>query len=433
MKRTAINTSDVRWFGWVGTFWLTIVAGIFVLGAIQTAGDDPSVLHSWNGLLTLVLVVANLGWFGYMMWLRSTHRFWSASPPDPRRVYGLVILGVALTVSLVLLHQEFLGVTFAEIGVVVFVIDGWMSIVPVALLGLLFLYEAGVLSPTPGSRAAGDLISLVSTVAVVYTLVAVMKQRVQRDRLIAELQEAHRQLQEAHEQVQLAHVHEVELAALRERNRLAREMHDSLGHALVLIAIKIEAAQRLQAIDPDRAAAEWEQTKELVRSTMADLRNSIAGLRVPALEEQSFRQAMIELGSELQRNARVEVTTAVADAADTLDRSAQEALYRVAQEALANVARHAQARRATVRLELHGDAAVLEVGDDGVGLAGQGQAFADRPYAVNGHYGITGMRERVEALGGTFSVGPRGGGGTVVRANVPLEERIDARDPHPVS
>jgi signal transduction histidine kinase len=425
MECTPGSTVDGRWFRWIGTFWLAVVAGLFVLGGIQTAQDDPSVLHSWNGLLTLALVAGGLGWFGYMIWLRASLRLRSAGPLYPRRAYGLVIVGVALTVPLVLLHQEFLGLIFADIGVIAFAIDGWAGIVLVTLLGLLFLSKTGALSSRPDSQAAGEVLSLISTVAIVYSLAAVMKQRIQRDRLIAELREAHAELQEAHQQLQVAHAHEVELAALRERNRLAREMHDSVGHALVLIAINIEAAQRLQAIDPDRATAEWEETKALVRSTMADLRNSIAGLRLPALEEQPFRQALIELGAELHRNARVEVTTEVEEAANTLERSAQEALYRVAQEALANVARHARAQHATVRLALRDDAAVLEVSDDGVGLAAEA-------FSPNGHYGVTGMRERVEALGGTFSVGPRGGGGTVVRAGVPIEERVDARHPHPV-
>lgn len=425
MNRAATNRPGERWFNWVGAFWLCIIASLFILGALQIVTDDPSVLHSWNGLVTLILLVANAGWFVYMLWIRSQYRHRHAGPPDLRRAYALVVLGVGLTVLLVLLHEQMLGLIFADIGVIAFAIDGWTSIFPVALLGFLFLYEIGIPRSSTISASASAVVSLLSTIAIVYTLAAVMKQRVQRDRLIGELREAHAQLQEAHRQVQMAHGQEVELAALRERNRLAREMHDSLGHALVLIAIKIEAAQRLQPVDPERAAAEWEETKALVRSTMADLRSSLAGLRLPALEEQPFRQALIELGSDLQRNTGVTVAVEVPEASDMVDRPVQEALYRVAQEALANVARHARAQHATVLLELRGSTALLEVGDDGIGLAS-----AARP--LDGHYGITGMRERVEALGGTFTIGPRQGGGTLVRAGVPVEDKVDVRHPHPV-
>lgn len=288
-----------------------------------------------------------------------------------------------------------------------FAIDGWTGIIPVALLGFLFLHTVGIPGSATRSATAANLLSLVSTVAIVYTLAAVIKQRVQRDRLIGELREAHAQLQEAHQELRVSHAREIELAALRERNRLAREMHDSLGHALVLIAIKIEAAQRLQTVDPGRAAAEWEETKALARSTMADLRTSLAGLRPPALVDQPFSVALVELGAELERAAHVAVTIAAPREMDLLDRPVHDALYRVVQEALANVAKHAMAQHVQVRLKLQDHLVRLEVVDDGIGLAAV-------PQPEGGHYGITGMRERVEALGGTLTVAPLSKSGQLV-------------------
>jgi signal transduction histidine kinase len=249
--------------------------------------------------------------------------------------------------------------------------------------------------------------SLVLTLGLSYSLATLVRQRYQREQLIVELQEAHRRLQ-------LSAAQEADLAALRERNRLAREMHDSLGHALVLIAMKIEAAQRLQAIDPERATAEWEDTKALVRATMADLRNSLAGLRLPALEEQPFCDALATLAEEMGRRTKVAVTTTLDPACATLDRPLQEALYRVAQEGLANVAKHARAQQAWLTLAIRGETAELEVADDGVGL---GATLRDD----SGHYGVLGMRERVEALGGVLTLGPRDGHGTRLRARVPIE------------
>ena len=98
---------------------------------------------------------------------------------------------------------------------------------------------------------------------------------------------------------------EKEVAVLRERNRMAREMHDVLGHALVLVAVKIEAAQRLQAVDPVRATAELDATKELVRQSMTDLRVSLADLRSPALEadDQPLTQALGDGRSGRRRRA----------------------------------------------------------------------------------------------------------------------------------
>jgi signal transduction histidine kinase len=415
MSKTGIQQRDDRLFSRIALFWCAVMAGLLVVSGIQTASDDPGVLHSWNGLLTGALALAYGAWFLYLLMLRYRWRPSVSSRLGRGWIYLLLTVGVALTVALSLLHAEFVGLVFADMGVLVFAVDGWISLLPVAFLGGLFLYLTG--APRSGAvpQIGGELLSLVSIVALVYTLATVMRQRVERDRLIAELQEAHQQLRRTA-------ARDVELAALRERNRLAREMHDSLGHALVLIAIKIEAAQRLQAVDPARAAAEWEATKALVRSTMSDLRSSLAGLRLPALEEQPFRAAVAELAAELERSADVEVVTEIPDEADDLGRDLQEALYRVAQEALANVARHAHARHAWITLSVEGDAAQLMIEDDGVGLDAS-------PRSDGAHYGVVGMRERVEGLSGVFTLGPRPGGGTRLRAAVPLKEGVDVRRP----
>jgi signal transduction histidine kinase len=369
-------------------------------------------------LLTGTLVLAYALWFLYIMSLRSRRRLVPRSGVQPTFLRALLAVGIALTVALVLLHAQFVSLTFADMGIIIFALDGWISLIPIAFLGGLFLYMTGV--PRTGAllQIGGELLSLVSVVALVYSLATLMRQRNERDRLIAELQEAQQQLRRSA-------ARDVELAALRERNRLAREMHDSLGHALVLIAIKIEAAQRLQAVDPARADAEWEATKALVRSTMSDLRSSLAGLRLPALEEQPFRSAVGEMATELARGAGVQVLADIPDEADDLPRDVQEALYRVAQEALANVAKHAHARHAWLDLTLEDGTARLVIEDDGVGL--------DSSSRSNGaHYGVVGMRERVEGLGGVFTVGPRAGGGVRLRAAVPREVEGDVRDPHPV-
>jgi signal transduction histidine kinase len=250
----------------------------------------------------------------------------------------------------------------------------------------------------------------------VYTMVLMRKQNTERDRLFSELEAAH-------EQLRLASAHEAELAALRERNRLAREMHDSLGHALVLIAIKIEAAQRLQAVAPGRAAQEWEDTKALVRSTMTELRHSLAGLRLPALEERPLRAALLDMTFEVGRTAHVDITSDVSSTADDFDRDTQETIYRVAQEGLANVAKHARAQRAWLTLTVDARCVSLTVADDGIGLAAA-------PRNTAGHYGVRGMRERIEALHGILTLGPRLEGGTVLQAEIPLREAASVGHSH---
>jgi signal transduction histidine kinase len=235
-------------------------------------------------------------------------------------------------------------------------------------------------------------------------------ERFQREQLIDELRETRDQLAAYAMQAE-------ELAALRERARLAREMHDSLGHALVVVNVKLEAAQRLYAVDAGRGAGELEATRALVRATMADLRRSLADLRAPLPDHHDLPAALARLAGEVRQRSSLEVSCSAGpelqSAEIQLAPETTESLWRVAREALSNVERHAAAASAELTLERHNGALILRVTDDGSGVA---PADLARP----GHYGITGMRERVEALGGTLRVAARPEGGTLVEARVPV-------------
>jgi signal transduction histidine kinase len=200
-------------------------------------------------------------------------------------------------------------------------------------------------------------------------------------------------------------------------------MHDSLGHALVVVNVKLEAAQRLYAVDARRGDGELEATRALVRATMADLRRSLADLRSPLPDHHDLPAALARLAVEIRARTSLEVTCyAPADlhqAGAQLAPEATESLWRVAREALSNVERHAAAGCAALILERQNGALILRVTDDGSGVAAADLA---RP----GHYGITGMRERVEALGGTLHIAAQPGGGTLVEARVPLEDRCES-------
>ncbi len=390
MPRSASGRPDITLLRRLNLFWLVAIVVLLAGGGASASQHISALWQSWRGPAMAALSLAFLGW--YLLLTQGRSRFgW----PLPRRVsYPWLASGFIITALLLPFDQGFLGLTYALMGASMMLPLGEMF-VPVGVAILMNAWSLGILPPTTHgyswSDTLGKMFEIAMSAGIVLAITALVRERFQRERLFGELSEAHRQLR-------LSAVREVELAALRERNRLAREMHDSLGHALVLIAVKIEAAQRLQAVDAERATAEWEDTKRLVRSTMTDLRASLVGLRLPALDEHPFDTALAELAMGAGCRSGVVVSVAVADEAVTLDRPVQEALYRVAQEALVNVDKHARARRATLTLALRDDVATLEVGDDGVGLDA-----APRP--PNGHYGIVGMRERVEALDGTLTWG----------------------------
>jgi signal transduction histidine kinase len=150
---------------------------------------------------------------------------------------------------------------------------------------------------------------------------------------------------------------------------------------------------------------------------MTELRRSLADLRAPLTDHHDLPAALARLAGEIRARTKLEVTCSATPDLQTasmqLVPEATESLWRVAREALANVERHAAAGCAALTLERQSGALVLRVTDDGSGVA-----LAD--LARPGHYGIIGMRERMEALGGTLQIAARPEGGTVVEARVPV-------------
>jgi signal transduction histidine kinase len=235
----------------------------------------------------------------------------------------------------------------------------------------------------------------------------------ERARLIAELQAAKQELE-------LAHRQEVELVALQERERLARDMHDSLGHALVTLSVQLEAVQRLYRVNPEHASGQIDEMKTLTRTSMEALRRTLAGLRTPGLGNRSLAQALHDLSTETAQRTGMEVICQVTAEVDQLNPTLTETLWRVTQEALMNVEKHAAARHVQIDLQMKPEAVALRVTDDGIGLPPDP---TNRP----GHYGLRGMGERIEGLGGVLTLSRNGQVGTVMEACLPL---IGSNDRH---
>ena len=227
--------------------------------------------------------------------------------------------------------------------------------------------------------------------------------------LLKELQIAHRQLQEYAARVE-------ELAVSEERNRLAREMHDTLGHRLTVAAVQLEGAQRLIPRDPDRAAGMVETVRAQVREALGELRATVATLREPLEADLSIGVALQRLAADFESGTGLQVYLAVPDEAPRLPNAHRLALYRAAQEALTNVQRHAQAQQVWLQLEVQPHCVALTVGDDGIGFPAQPKEAA---------FGLHGMRERAAHLGGDVQLEARTGGGAQLKMILPLVEEIE--------
>jgi signal transduction histidine kinase len=199
----------------------------------------------------------------------------------------------------------------------------------------------------------------------------------------------------------------------QERLRIARELHDVLAHNVSLINVQAGTALHLLDKQPERARPALEAIKDASSETLREVRSVLGILRGPGEEAPRSPTAGTAGVEELISRttaAGITVASEVRGEPRPLPASVDLAVYRILQEALTNVARHAQPAAATVRLTFAEEDITLEVEDDG---AGNGEV----PAAGNG---ISGMRERVAALGGDFSAGPRADSGFRVAARLPL-------------
>lgn len=209
-----------------------------------------------------------------------------------------------------------------------------------------------------------------------------------------------------------------EVAVLQERNRLARELHDSVTQVLFGLTLNLEAASGLMEKRPERAADLITRSQEMAAEALAEMRSLIFELRPAALQEKGLAMALSNHINLFRRRQGIDVSLTLNDQ-ERLPAEVEFCLYRVAQEALNNIAKHAHAKRVAVRLELQPAEALLEVSDDGVG-------FDPATRSPSPSFGMIGMQERLREVGGSLAVESSPRQGTTLRARIPLNEEGDA-------
>jgi PAS domain S-box-containing protein len=200
-------------------------------------------------------------------------------------------------------------------------------------------------------------------------------------------------------------------AALEERQRLARELHDSVSQALYGIALGARTARKLVDQNPKLLADPLDYVLSLADAGLAEMRALIFELRPESLETEGLAAALEKQAAALRARHEIEVSTSLCDEPEAPLES-KEALYRIAQEAMHNTVKHARANKVELEMACDSGSLSLEVSDDGVGFDTGGE--------FPGHLGLRSMRERAMRLGGTFRVESAAGGGTRIRARIPL-------------
>lgn len=214
------------------------------------------------------------------------------------------------------------------------------------------------------------------------------------------------------------YAHSAEVGAVEERNRLAREIHDTLAQGLSAIALQLETADALleSAREPERIQRAIQQALHLARTNLDEARRSVLDLRAAPLEGRTLAEAITPLVQEVTAKAALAVNFQVVGAHQPLPVAMEAGLYRVAQEALTNIVSHAHATRADLHLLVTRQSVQLTIHDNGCGF---------EPDTVTpNRYGLTGMNERVRLLGGQLQIQSAPGAGTKVVVTVPLNNKF---------
>lgn len=339
-------------FAWLmGVVWVFFL--YFPLQATFSAGLDQKATAA-SALSQILFGIVYIVGFIAVSRARDAEAAWRRAWPV------LVVLALLTVFPLMFVGVEALGVVPFAMAMAMFSTTLRRSL---ALAGAMF---ALLVVAVVASGRIGDLWILFVPGVIVMTMTGLV-------RWVSERQEAHE-----------AVARQLDLVA--ERERVARDVHDALGHSLTVVTVKAELAERLIERDPEAARREIAQIRSLSREALAEVRATVAGLRVTRLvdEIEAARVALAGAG----------VACEIRGAADDVDPRRRIIVAWTLREAVTNVVRHARATRCAIALEHDG----LVVEDDGVGISPSDAAS-----------GLRGVRERAEAAGATVSVGPRAG------------------------
>ena len=387
---------QVRW--WDAAFY--VIVGLTAVALLLDGNRGPRLAVAYAAMGAIVVA--------YLLWGAR-----AARTRDQRVavVYLVVlVLGTGVTVSQGGVASLLMFIAFAHVWMLLESIRrGVVGCVLLAVsvsVGISARY--GFDLAVVGEVVPQMLVTLVFAIGLGLWFHVSMQRAEEHTRLLITLQAAQAELARTN--------HEAGVTA--ERERLAREIHDTLAQGFTSVVMQAQAATAALDVGDDGAARErLHVVEDTARDNLAEARALVAAFAPVALQDASLPQALGRLGTRFTEETGLEVTVR-ADGVGALPPAIEVVLLRAAQEAFANVRRHAQARTVVVRLARDEGEVALTVSDDGRGLG---------PDAVDG-FGLAGMRDRVRSAGGRLAVGPGPDGGTTLCARVPVGARAGAQD-----
>lgn len=330
--------------------------------------------------------------------------------------------GIALIVLADLVHftkDNRIRLFFMSLLTAIYTI-GRYEVIPFAEERIPFLSYLSYYKPTVRGYLSGleSILLSLNIMLFVYFMVMLFAGQIAENKRI---QGIYNQLKEAHERLRAYSVELEHMTEIRERNRLAREIHDTLGHTLTGIIMGSEASLALFRNKPDEAEKTLAMIAETAREGLNDVRHSIKALRPDALEKHSLDKAIERLISNFQMTTMVKVYYEQLVGSLNFAIDEEDTIYRVVQECMTNSARHGHAMEIMVRLTRQEEKIIIDIRDDGVGCE-----------KIIPGFGLRHMEERLALLGGSLLCGNRTGDendgqtGFFVTAVLPVREtRLD--------
>ncbi len=415
----ATNTGAKQRMGWTG--WLfpkpfTVVATLLYIGILALYFRDRLFgtnvgQPQWNEALAAGAVL------GLLLIDRIEYRFFGDTPPT-RIAAGLLLLRVVLIEVIAQLDQfSFSPVLYLIVPFYASLYFGMKpsyyvaGIVALAYVAKLTWYQSNWYEDEVILR---DFLVFAVGLLFVLTMARVVRNektsRARAELLLADLEASHKQLQAYSDQV-------AELAATRERNAMARDIHDSLGHYLTVVNVQLEKALAYRDKKPGDADRAVASAKRLAAEALQNVRYSVSTLR--GGEQFSLKSGLDNLVEDV-RGTKLQIELKWHGSESACPTETLIALYRTAQEALTNVQKHADATHVEIELSFDAEAATLSITDNGRGI--NSENVDSRQPGLEGGYGLIGIRERLEMVGGTLQVSGTPVSGTTLLVQVPCTQ-----------
>ena len=323
-------------------------------------------------------------------------------------VCGMAYTGIIILVMTDVIHSEYTRQKKIQVLLPIilcyFIVDSgilnlWFR--NVSFSDYLVFYNAGAAGIL---QSILNILELVNIVMFIVFLIVTLRYQMDETARIMRLNE---ELTEANIMLEDYSKKSAEMAQTQERNRLAREIHDTIGHVLTGIVTGLEACLLILDVKPELARTQIEAIQETARQGMKDVRSSVRALRPDALLRLQFNEAIEQMIDDMCRSTGILFEYICEDSLSNLAADEEDVIYRILQESITNSVRHGHPTRINIRIERHDNQISIWIEDNGVGCAELHRGF-----------GLTHMQERLNMLGGSMTVD--GSDGFIVNATIPL-------------